>query len=57
MTTNKKQCVTCHRYLPADTDHFYKRSDSADGLRGDCKECKIKNTLNNRERRSTQDHE
>ena len=51
MTTNKKQCVKCNRYLPADADHFYKRADAADGLRGDCKDCKIQNTLANRAKR------
>jgi len=52
MTTIKKQCITCHKYLPADTEHFYKRADSADGLRGDCKKCKVTNTLANRAKRS-----
>lgn len=48
MSTATKQCNKCNKFLPADTDHFYKRADSADGLRGDCKGCKIKNTLANR---------
>lgn len=51
MTSNVKQCVSCEEYLPANTEHFYKRADSADGLRGDCKKCKIKSTLANREKR------
>ena len=51
MSNNTKQCNICLQHLPADTDHFYKRADAADGLRGDCKKCKIKNTLKNREQR------
>ena len=55
MTANKKQCVSCYEYKPADTEHFYKRADSADGLRGDCKDCKVKNTLANRAKRLSEE--
>ena len=48
MSTATKQCNKCNEFLPATTEYFYKRADSADGLRGDCKDCKIKNTLKNR---------
>ena len=48
MSTNTKQCSDCNQYYPATTEYFYKRSESLDGLRGDCKQCKIKRTLKNR---------
>ena len=47
MSTAKKQCNKCLEYLPANTEHFYKRAESTDGLRGDCKKCKIANTVSN----------
>lgn len=49
---SKKQCNLCLKMLPATTEYFYKRVESADGLRGDCKECKVRNTLRNRARKN-----
>lgn len=51
MSTIKKQCNKCLNYYPATTEFFYKRAESVDGLRNDCKQCKISNTVKNHERR------
>jgi hypothetical protein len=53
MAGNTKQCNTCLEHKPATTEYFYKRADSADGLRGDCKACKIENTLKNKAARDS----
>lgn len=37
-----KRCCCCKRMLPADLDHFHKKSDSKDGLQPHCIECKSK---------------
>lgn len=52
MNVATKQCNRCNEFFPATTEYFYKRADSADGLRGDCKQCKIENTLKNRAKKS-----
>lgn len=35
----QKTCTKCENVLPANSDNFYKRKDSKDGLRSDCKQC------------------
>mgnify|MGYP002351077276 FL=1 len=38
-----KKCIKCGKEKIASTVHFYKKSDSKDGLTNDCKECRNKN--------------
>ena len=40
-----KQCKICHKHFPATPEYFYKRAGAYDGLRNDCKECKIATSL------------
>lgn len=41
-----KRCSKCGRELPANSDYFFKRKESKDGLMGVCKECKGKSFTN-----------
>jgi len=41
----EKICSKCSKKLPATFEFFYRRKDSKDGLRAECKECK--NKVNN----------
>jgi len=38
--TTTKTCRRCHDDQPADTDHYYRDTDSPDGLTTICKTCK-----------------
>lgn len=44
-TERKKRCSKCQEEYPATTEYFYKHEQARDGLRGACKSCFIKKSL------------
>ncbi|PDM38426.1 hypothetical protein CMV37_03510 [Bacillus cereus] len=57
MGKRTKICITCNRELDLNDENFFKRKDSKDGYRNDCKECRKKVRAKNYEANKEQELE